>query len=159
VKKSEGKKITPVCIPVHARENQPIRHSVDIFQILQRGDLFLSCAGKRRTMESIVGTLLAFVIALIISTLIIYVIVTFFGEKEGISTALIAALIGTIAYTIIYYWLGQGLLAAFIAGIVWLLALQMLYSIGWIKSLVIAVVIWVVASIVGWILPTLTGPL
>jgi hypothetical protein len=110
-------------------------------------------------MALIVGTLLAFVIALIISTLIIYGIVTFFGEKEGISTALIAALIGTIAYTIIYYWLGQGLLAAFIAGIVWLLALQMLYSIGWIKSLVIAVVIWVVASIVGWILPTLTGPL
>jgi hypothetical protein len=95
-------------------------------------------------MASFVGTLLAFAIALIISTLIIYVIVTFFGEKEGISTALIAALIGTIAYTIIYALLGQGLLAAFIAGIVWLLALQMLYSIGWIKSLIIAVVIWVV---------------
>ena len=110
-------------------------------------------------MASLVGTLLIFAIALIISTLIIYVIVKFFGESEGITTALIAALIGTIAYTIIFSWLGQGLLAAFIAGIVWLLALQMLYSIGWIKSLVIAVVIWVVASIVGWILPTLTGPL
>jgi len=58
-------------------------------------------------MASLVGTLLIFAIALIISTLIIYVIVKFFGESEGITTALIAALIGTIAYTIIYSWLGQ----------------------------------------------------
>jgi hypothetical protein len=110
-------------------------------------------------MASIVGTLLTFVIALIISMLIIYVIVTFFGEKESISTAILAAVIGTVIYTVIYSLLGQGLIAAFIAGIAWLLALQVLYKIGWIKSLVIAGVIWIVTSIVGWVLPTLTGPL
>jgi hypothetical protein len=55
--------------------------------------------------------------------------------------------------------MGQGLLAAFIAGIAWLLALQVLYKIGWIKSLIIAVVIWGVTSIVGWFLPTLIGPM
>ena len=77
-------------------------------------------------MASIVGTLLIFVIALIISTLIIYVIVKFFGESEGITTALLAALVGTVIYTVLYALLGQGLLAAFIAGIAWLLALQML---------------------------------
>jgi hypothetical protein len=38
------------------------------------------------------------------------------------------------------------------------LALQALYS-SWIKSLVIAVVIWGVTSIVGWFLPTLIGPM
>jgi hypothetical protein len=37
-------------------------------------------------------------------------------------------------------------------------ALQFLYKIGWIKSLVIAVVIWIVASIVGLFLPTIGGP-
>jgi hypothetical protein len=58
-----------------------------------------------------------------------------------------------------YSVLGQGLIAAFIAGIAWLLALQILYKIGWMKSLVIAVVVWIVTSIVGWILPTLGGPL
>jgi hypothetical protein len=110
-------------------------------------------------MASLVGTLLIFAIALIISTLIIYVIVKFFGESEGITTALLAALVGTVIYTVLYALLGQGLLAAFIAGIAWLLALQMLYSMGWIKSLVIAVIIWGVTSIVGWFLPTLTGPL
>jgi hypothetical protein len=108
-------------------------------------------------MASYIGTLFSFVIALIISTIIIYAITRFFGEKEGIVTALIAALAGSAIYTIVYYVVG-GLLAAFIAGIVWLLALQFLYSIGWIKSLVIAVIIWIVATVAGWVLPTVTGP-
>jgi hypothetical protein len=105
-----------------------------------------------------VSALLTFVIALIISTLIIYVIAKFFGETEGISTALLAAITGTVIYIIIYYLLGRGLIAAFIAGIVWLLALQHLYEIGWIKSLAIAIVVWIAASIVGLFLPTITGP-
>jgi hypothetical protein len=110
-------------------------------------------------MASIVYTLLTFVVALIISTVIIYVIAKLFGESEGITTAFIAALIGTAVYTIVYYVIGQGLIAAFIAGIVWLLALQKLYTIGWLKSLLIAVVVWIVTSIVGWFLPALTGPM
>lgn len=110
-------------------------------------------------MVSIVSTLLYFAVALVISTVIIYVITKLFGETEGIKTAFLAALIGTIVYTIIYYIIGQGLIAALIAGIVWLLVLQKLYTIGWVKSLIIAVAIWIVTSIAGWFLPTLTGPL
>jgi hypothetical protein len=110
-------------------------------------------------MVSYISSIVLFIIALIISTVIIYVITKFFGEKEGITTAVLAAIAGTIIYTIIYALLGQGLIAAFLAGIAWLLALQMLYSIGWIKSLIIAAVIWIVTSVVGWILPTLAGPL
>jgi hypothetical protein len=110
-------------------------------------------------MVSFVEILLAFIFALLISTVVIYVIVKLFGEDEGITTAVIAALTGTVIYTIIYSVFGQGLIAAFLAGIAWLLALQMLYKIGWIKSLIIAVVIWIATSIVGWFLPTLMGPL
>ena len=110
-------------------------------------------------MASIVFTLLSFVVALIISTVIIYVVVKLLGETEDIKTALFAALIGTVVYTIIYWLLGTGWIAAIIAGIAWLLALQVLYKIGWIKSLIIAVAIWIVTTIVGWFLPTLMGPL
>jgi hypothetical protein len=109
-------------------------------------------------MVSNISTLLSFIVALIISTVIIYFIAKLFGEKEGITTAVLAALIGTIIYTLFYYVIGQGLIAAFIAGIVWLLALQKLYSIGWLKSLAIAVLVWIVTSIAGWFLPALTGP-
>lgn len=106
-------------------------------------------------MDPIVTTVLMFVIALIVSAVIIFVITKLFGETEDIKTAIIAAFIGTAIYTIIYYFIGQGLIAAFIAGIVWLIALQKLYSIGWLKSLIIAVVIWIVTSIVGIFLPVL----
>ncbi|MDD1690630.1 MAG: hypothetical protein LUQ66_08225 [Methanoregula sp.] len=62
-------------------------------------------------------------------------------------------MIGTAVYTIFYYVLGQGLLQVFIAGIVWLLTLlQKLYTIGWLRALVIAIFIWIVTSIVGWFL-------
>ena len=106
-------------------------------------------------MVSYLSTLLTFVVALIISTVIIYYIAKFFGAKDSLSTAVLAALVGTAVYTIFYYVLGQGLLPAFIAGIVWLLVLQKLYTIGWLRALLIAVVIWIVTSVVGLFLPVL----
>jgi hypothetical protein len=106
-------------------------------------------------MVTYLSTLLTFVVALIISTLIIYYIAKWFGAKDSLTTALLAALIGTTVYTIFYYVLGPGLIAAFIAGIVWLLALQILYTIGWFRALIIAVFIWIVTSVVGWFLPVL----
>ena len=109
-------------------------------------------------MAFTLSAVIMFVIALIISAIVIYFITKIFGETEDIKTALIAALVGTVIYTLIYAVIGQGLIAAFIAGIVWLIALQKLYSIGWVKSLIIAVVIWIATSVVGWFLPVLTGP-
>jgi type IV secretory pathway VirB6-like protein len=106
-------------------------------------------------MVSVISTLLVFVVALIVSTIIIYVVTKLFGETEDIKTAVITALVGTIIYTIIYFLLGNGLISGFIAGIAWLLVLQHFYSIGWIKSLLIAIVVWIVTSVVGMFLPVL----
>lgn len=106
-------------------------------------------------MVSYSFTLMTFIVALIISTVIIYYIAGFFGAKDSLTTALIAALIGTAVYTVFYYVLGQGLVAAFVAGIVWLLALQKLYTIGWFRALIIAVMIWIVTSVAGHFLPVL----
>lgn len=109
-------------------------------------------------MDPTIMAVLMFLIALVISAVVIFVVTRLFGETEDIKTAFIAALVGTVIYTIIYALIGQGLIAAFIAGIVWLIALQKLYTIGWMKSFIIAVVIWIFTSIVGWFLPVLTGP-
>jgi hypothetical protein len=101
-----------------------------------------------------------FIIQLIISAVIIYVVTKMFGETEGFQTAILAALIGTVVYIAVSYLLpNMGWIAAVIAGIVWLLVLQYMYKIGWIKSLLIALIIWFVALIVGMFLPTLMGPL
>jgi hypothetical protein len=110
-------------------------------------------------MDITVLTILAFIIALIVSTVVIYVVTKLFGEKEDIKTAFIAAIIGTVIYAVVYFLIGHGLIAAVIGGIAWLIALQMIYKMGWLKSLAIAVIIWIITSIVGWLLPTLTGPL
>lgn len=108
---------------------------------------------------SLASTIVFFLIGWIISAVIIYAVTKLFGEKEGIGTALLAALIGAIIYALAYYFLGQGLFAGLIGGFVWLLALAGLYSMRWLKALVVAVIVWIVAAIVGFVLPTLVGPL
>lgn len=110
---------------------------------------------NRCSMATYVFALLTFVVALIISTVIIYYVAGFFGAKDSLTTALLAALVGTAVYAVIYYVIGQGLVAAFVAGIVWLLALQKLYTIGWFRALVIAVFIWIVTSVAGLFMPVL----
>ncbi|MBU0623561.1 MAG: DUF4407 domain-containing protein [Candidatus Thermoplasmatota archaeon] len=109
--------------------------------------------------ETLAETLIFFLVGLIVSTIIIYVITKLFEEKEGIGTAILAALVGAVIYALAYYFLGEGLLAALVAGFVWLLALGSLYSMGWWKALGVAIVVWIVAFLVGFILPTVVGPL
>ena len=104
-------------------------------------------------------TIIAFIIGLIISTIIIFIVTKLFGAGEGIKIAFLTAVIGTMIFSIVYYLLENGLLAAIVGGVVWLFALKQLYEIGWFKSLLIAIIIWIVASIVGVLLPTASGPL
>jgi uncharacterized membrane protein len=110
-------------------------------------------------MADTLWSIVLFVLGLVISTVIIYIVTKLFGEKEGIKHALAAALIGSAVYGIVYFIFGQGFLAAVIGGIVWLLALKALYSFGWIKAFVIAVIIWIISGLLGLIVPTGLGPL
>jgi hypothetical protein len=104
-------------------------------------------------------TAILFIVGLIVSTVIIYVVAKLFKQKEGIGRAFLTALIGTIVYSIVYFIFGQGWIAGIVGGIVWLLALRGLYDIGWLKALGIAVIVWIAAIIVGLLLPTVPGPL
>ena len=107
------------------------------------------------------ATIIIFLISLIISAIIIYFVTKIFGEKEGFDTALLAAFIGAIIYAAAYYFLKPelGWLASLIGGIAWLIALGFLYGIGWLKALGIAIIVWIIAAIVGVFLPTMIGPL
>ena len=110
-------------------------------------------------MADTLWSITLFVIGLVISTVIIYIVTRLFGEKEGIKHAFAAALIGSAVYSIVYYIFGHGFLAAVAGGIVWLLALRALYSFGWIKAFIIALIIWIIAGLTGLIIPTGPGPL
>ena len=110
-------------------------------------------------MANTILSAIIFIIGLIVSTIIIYIVTKLFGEKEGIGRALVTAIVGTIVYSIVYFLLGNGWLAAIVGGIVWLFALRGLYHMGWLKSFVVAVIIWISATVVGLLLPTVPGPL
>lgn len=101
----------------------------------------------------------SFVIGVIISGIIIYFVTKLSGEKEGIKTAIITAIIGAIVYSIAYFLLGNGFWAAVAGGFVWLLALKVLYDMGWLKAFIIALIVWIAAAITGILLPTAPGPL
>jgi hypothetical protein len=106
-----------------------------------------------------VGVLIGFLISLVISSIIIYVAARLLGEKEGFGTALLAAFIGAIIFALVAFFIGMGWVASLIGGLAWLIALGTLYKMGWLKSFVVAVVIWIFAAIVSYVLPTIGGPL
>lgn len=110
-------------------------------------------------MAELLTSALVFIISLAISTVIIYIVAKLFGQKEGIGRAFAAAIIGTIVYSLAYFFFSTGWIAAIIGGIVWLLALRALYDIGWLRALGIAVIVWIAATVVGFLLPTAPGPL
>lgn len=93
-----------------------------------------------------------------VSTLLIFIITKLLGEKEGIKTALLAAIVGSIVFGIIHFIFGNGLIAAGLGGIIWLISLKKLYSTGWIKAVLIAFVIWISLSIITTFLPILPRP-
>ena len=62
-----------------------------------------------------------FVIGLVISTIIIFVVTKLFRGRTNIGKAFITALIGTLVWVVTYYFFGHGLLATVVGGIAWLL--------------------------------------
>lgn len=100
-----------------------------------------------------------FIIGLLISTLVIYLVTSITSHRRSIKLALFTAFIGSIVYGIVYLLFGNGFLSALLGGIAWLLALKTIYHMGWLKALIIAASIWIITSIIGVLLPTATGPL
>jgi predicted neutral ceramidase superfamily lipid hydrolase len=104
-------------------------------------------------------SVIIFIIGLLISTLVIYLVTSITRHRRSIKLALFTAIIGSIVYGIVYLWLGNGFLSAVLGGIAWLLALKAIYHMGWLKALIIAASIWIITSFIGVLLPTATGPL
>ncbi len=105
------------------------------------------------------NTVIIFLAGLLVSAVVIYIVTKLFGENKGLGRAIMTALIGTIVYTASYYLIETGWIAAIVAGFAWLIALGSLYKIGFLKSIVIAFVIWICATVIGVLLPTVSGPL
>ena len=104
-------------------------------------------------------TIIRFLVGLLISTIVIYLVTFLLGQRRSIKLALFTAIIGSIVYGISYALLGNGFLSAVLGGIAWLLALKTIYRMGWVKAFVVAVIVWIITTITGTLLPTAIGPL
>jgi hypothetical protein len=112
------------------------------------------------TIENLSATsIIIFLIGLLVSTLVIYVVTLFMRQRRSMKLALFTAIIGSIVYGIAYVLLGNGYLSAVLGGIAWLLALKAIYHMGWLKALIVAVGIWIITTVIGVLLPTVIGPL
>ncbi|MDW3678630.1 MAG: hypothetical protein QOA14_03540 [Nitrososphaeraceae archaeon] len=103
--------------------------------------------------------IIRFLVGLLISTVVIYVVTFFMRQRRSVKLAFFAAIIGSIVYYIAFIALGHSYLSAVLGGLAWLLALKAIYRMGWLKALIVAVAIWIITPFVGEWLPTALGPL
>ncbi len=105
------------------------------------------------------NSIILFLVGLLISTVVIYLVTFILGQRRSIKLALFTAIIGSIVYGISYAIIGNGFLSAVLGGIAWLLALKTIYRMGWLRALIVAVIVWIITAIIGTLLPTAIGPL
>ena len=108
---------------------------------------------------TLIGLAILFLIGLIVSSIIIYIVTKLFGQSEGMETAVGAALVGTIIYIVAYFFFGQSLLVSIIAGVFWLGALASLYDMSGLRTIGVAIFVWIGAALVSYVVPTVVGPL
>jgi hypothetical protein len=104
-------------------------------------------------------SIIIFLVGLLISTVVIYLITFILGQRRGLKLALFTAIVGSIVYGITYAIFGNGFLSAVLGGITWLLALKTIYRMSWLKSIIVAVIVWIITTAIGSLLPTAIGPL
>jgi len=105
------------------------------------------------------SSIILFLVGLLISTVVIYLVTFVLGQRRSIKLALFTAIIGSIVYGVSYALMGNGFLSAILGGIAWLLALKTIYRMGWLKALIVAVIVWIITTAIGTLLPTAIGPL
>ena len=70
----------------------------------------------------------------------------------------LAAFSGTLIFSIFNNLFVNNIIKSIIGGAIWFFALKIIYKMKWLKTLLIAFIIWIVASLVGILIPTLPGP-
>jgi len=107
------------------------------------------------------GALARFMISFAVSAIIIYLAVNLFDDeqKKGFGTAMEVAFYGSIIFAFASYIAGMWWIIVIMSTIVWLIGLGKLFSIGWLKSTVVAVVTLIMATMVSMVLFVITGPI
>lgn len=103
-------------------------------------------------VTAFIGSLIAFVIALLIGGLAIYISARLVVDVDDYSHAVITALVGAIAWALTS-WIP--LIGPIIALIVWIAVIKWRYPGGWVNAAIIGVVAWLAAIVILWVVNTL----
>ena len=102
----------------------------------------------------IIGSLVAFAVALLIGGAAIYISARIVTDVNNYSYAVLTALIGAIAWALTS-WIP--LIGPIIALIVWVAVINWRYPGGWIKAVFIGFIAWVSALVVLFVVNTIFG--
>jgi hypothetical protein len=102
----------------------------------------------------VVGSIVAFVVALLVGGLAIYLSANIIMDVQDYSHAVITAFIGAVAWALAA-WIP--LVGPVIALIVWIGVINWRYPGGWINAVIIGVVAWAAALALLFVLNTVLG--
>lgn len=105
-------------------------------------------------VTEVLGSIVAFVVALLIGGLAIYISARVISGVDDYSRAVVTALIGAIAWALTA-WIP--IIGIFIALIVWIGVINWQYPGGWVKAALIGVVAWVSALVILYVLNAVLG--
>lgn len=101
-----------------------------------------------------VGSLIAFIVALLVGGLAIYISARVIADVDDYSHAVITALLGAIAWALTS-WIP--LIGPVIALIVWIAVINWRYPGDWIKAVLIGLVAWLSALVILFVLNEVLG--
>jgi hypothetical protein len=102
----------------------------------------------------LIGSLVAFVIALLIGGLAIYISARVVADVDDYGHAVITAFIGAIAWALTA-WIP--LIGSLIALFVWIAVINWRYPGGWIKAAIIGLAAWVSALVILFVVNSIFG--
>ncbi|ELY48448.1 hypothetical protein [Natronorubrum bangense] len=105
-------------------------------------------------MVPVIGSLVAFVVALLVGGLAIYVAASVVADVEDYSHAILTALVGAIAWALTAWIPLFGPLLALIA---WVWVINWRYPGGWINAGLIGLIAWIAALAILFVLNAVFG--
>lgn len=97
----------------------------------------------------LVGSLVAFLVALLVGGLAIYISARVIADADDFSHAVVTALVGAIAWALTV-WIP--LFGPVIALIVWVAVINWRYPGGWLKAALIGILAWISALVILYVL-------
>lgn len=103
-------------------------------------------------VSGIVGSLVLFVVSLLIGALGIYIGARVIVDYDDYTYAIITALVGAIVYAVVSFIVPFGFLGLILALVAYLAIINWRYPGGWGEAIAITVVAWLAVVIVVWLL-------